>query len=64
MTTVTAQHTPIREQLANWLALLALLALGIVWPVADPPPRSTPGTELTVASSAAGTARACAPHSL
>jgi hypothetical protein len=22
-----------REQLANWLALLALLALGIVWPV-------------------------------
>ena len=21
-----------REQLANWLALLALLALGIVWP--------------------------------
>ena len=22
-----------REQLANWLALLTLLALGIVWPV-------------------------------
>ena len=22
-----------REQLANWLALLALLAIGIVWPM-------------------------------
>jgi len=25
-----------REMLANWLALLTLLALGIVWPSADP----------------------------
>jgi hypothetical protein len=27
-----------RETLANWLALLTLLALGIVWPSADAAP--------------------------
>ena len=27
-----------REMLANWLALLTLLALGIVWPGADAAP--------------------------
>jgi len=27
-----------REMLANWLALLTLLALGIVWPSADAAP--------------------------
>jgi len=27
-----------REMLANWLALLTLLALGIVWPSADSAP--------------------------
>jgi hypothetical protein len=29
-----------REMLANWLALLTLLALGIVWPSADSAPYS------------------------
>lgn len=62
-----AQHTPPREQLANWLALLSLLALGIVWPVADPP-RSTgggaPQAQLTVAAAPAATAPRTAPRSL
>jgi len=34
------------ETLTNWLALLTLLALGIVWPGADPQPRaSTPAAQ-------------------
>lgn len=34
----THRAAPPGEQLANWLALLALLALGIVSPFADPAP--------------------------
>ena len=41
MTSLSPQlHPPAirREMLANWLALLTLLALGIVWPSADAAP--------------------------
>ena len=43
MTSLSSQlHPPAirREMLANWLALLTLLALGIVWPSADAAPYS------------------------
>ena len=60
-----ARHAPLREQLANWLALLALLALGIVWPLSDAPRSAAPGAPrapLTVAAAPPGPAPA-APRS-
>jgi hypothetical protein len=42
MTATPHRQAPGGERLGNWLALLALLALGIVWPGAEAarPPRT------------------------
>jgi hypothetical protein len=39
---VAARSAALAERVSNWLALLALIALGVVWPgsQASPPPRS------------------------
>jgi len=62
-----ARRTSLREQLANWLALLALLALGIAAPVSDPPriaQHGAPRAGLAVASAAASSAPGSSPRSL
>jgi len=39
-------HTQGHDALSNWLALLALLALGIVWPFADAAPPAVQTTPM------------------
>jgi hypothetical protein len=40
----TTADDPLAERVANWLALIALVALGVVWPGSEArqPPRSGP----------------------
>jgi hypothetical protein len=59
----THRAAALSEQLANWLALLALLALGIEWPHADPQPaRAAPSARYdTLAAAPPAAARTCIP---